>query len=277
MLKAYSYAKLNLFLYVTSKRKDGYHNIYSLITRINLFDYLSVEKNKKFCIETNIEDLLDYKKNILFVLYRKIKEKYNITPCRVILYKNIPIGAGLGGGSSNLAVFLELLIKLYNLSLLDQEKISLLGSISADAPYFLHTGHRIISGIGDIVSDEIILPKFYILLVKPPFSIMTKHIYESGRINITEKPPISFGNNLRYSDIIKCLHNDLERAVFFKEPCLAEIKKLIKKHGADDCLVTGSGSALFGIFSSKSALMNAYTFFSNNFPDYKLYKVINIL
>lgn len=277
MLKAYSYAKLNLFLYVTSKRKDGYHNIYSLITRINLFDYLEVEKSEDFCIETNIEDLLDHKKNILFVLYRKIKEKYNIMPCRVVLYKNIPIGAGLGGGSSNVATFLELLIKLNNLTISTKEKISLLASISADAPFFLHSGHRIISGIGDIVSDEITLPKFYILLIKPSFSIKTKDIYESGHINITEKLPISFVNKIYYSDLIRSLHNDLEVAIFCKEPYLAEIKKLIKKHGADACLVTGSGSALFGIFSSQIALMNAYTFFSNNFPDHKVYKVINIL
>lgn len=276
MLKAYSYAKINLFLYVTSKRADGYHDLYSLITRVNLFDFVALKKNEKFCIQSNIIELSDSTKNVIYKLYLKLKDKYNIKPCKVILYKNIPIGAGLGGGSSNASVFLELLTKLYKLPLSLEEKNSLLSTLSADSPYFLYTGARIVTGIGNIISNEIILPKFYILLLKPPISLLTKEIYESGYVNITSEPPTIKSNLLFYNNLMKYIHNDLEGAVFYKEPYIMELKKLLKKHGADASLVTGSGSAFFGIFSSKFALINAYNYFHHNFNDLKVYKLTNI-
>ena len=276
MLKAFSYAKINLFLYVTSKRADGYHDLYSLITRVNLFDFLALEKNEKFTIQSNIIELSDITKNIIYKLYLKLKDKYNIKPCKVLLYKNIPIGAGLGGGSSNASVFLELLTRMYELPLLLEEKNQLLSTLSADSPYFLHTGARLVTGIGNIVSKEIILPKFYILLIKPSTSLLTKEIYESGHVNITLEPPIIKGNLLFYNDLMKYIHNDLEGAVFYKEPYIKELKKLLKKHGADASLVTGSGSAFFGIFSSKVAFINAYNYFYHNFNDLKVYKLTNI-
>jgi 4-diphosphocytidyl-2-C-methyl-D-erythritol kinase len=276
MLKAYSYAKINLFLYVTSKRADGYHDLYSLITRVNLFDFVALKKNEKFCIQSNIIELSDSTKNVIYKLYLKLKDKYNIKPCKVILYKNIPIGAGLGGGSSNASVFLELLTKLYKLPLSLEEKNSLLSTLSADSPYFLYTGARIVTGIGNIISNEIILPKFYILLLKPPISLLTKEIYESGYVNITLEPPTIKSNLLFYNNLMKYIHNDLEEAVFYKEPYIMELKKLLKKHGADASLVTGSGSAFFGIFSSKLALINAYNYFHHNFNDLKVYKLTNI-
>ena len=276
MLKAYSYAKINLFLYITSKRSDGYHNIYSLLTRINLFDYLSVEKSEYFSIKSNNECLSIKDNNILYILYLKLKEKYNIMPCSIILYKNIPVGAGLGGGSSNIALFLELLIKMYNLHLSTDEKKVILSSISADAPYFLYNGSRIISGIGDVISERVTIPGFYILLIKPPFSISTKDIYQSGRVDITVKPPIFSYGAFSYNDLIDYAHNDLERAVFYEKPILLELKKLLKKQGADICLVTGSGSAIYGIFSSKKNCLSACRFFANNFNDLALYKLINI-
>lgn len=276
MLKAYSYAKINLFLYITSKRSDGYHNLYSLITRISLFDYLLVNKSDNFCIKSNNEDLSINDNNILYNLYIKLKEKYNIMPCNIILHKNIPIGSGLGGGSSNVAVFLELLTKMYKLQLTMEEKNILLSSISADASYFLYNGPRLVSGIGDKISNVISIPGFYILLIKPPFSISTRDIYQSGHIAITAKPPVFSSNAFSYNDLMRYAHNDLEKAVFYNKPYLFEIKKLLKKHGAEISLVTGSGSAIYGIFSSKRDCFSAYTFFANNFNDLEIYTLTNI-
>lgn len=276
MLRAYSYAKINLFLHITSKRSDGYHNIYSLLTKISLFDYLSVEKSEHFSIKSNNEYLSIKDNNILYTLYSKLKGQYNIMPCSIILNKNIPVGAGLGGGSSNVAVFLELLIKMNKLDLSTEVKKDLLASISADAPYFLYNGPRIISGIGDVISDRVTIPGFYILLIKPSFSMSTKDIYQSGRVDITVKPPHFSGGAFSYNDLIRHAHNDLERAIFHVKPYLFELKKLLKKQGADICLVTGSGSAIYGIFSSKKDLLSAHTFFLNNFNDLAIYKLSNI-
>jgi 4-diphosphocytidyl-2-C-methyl-D-erythritol kinase len=276
MLKAYSYAKVNLFLYVLSRRNDNYHDLYSLVTRVNLFDYISVEKSAQFKIKCNIASLSTNENNILYKLYLKVEEKFNITPCSIILYKNIPIGAGLGGGSSNAAALLELLVKLYKLTLTLSQKISLLSSISADAPYFLHKGARIISGIGDKISDPINIPKFYILLIKPSYSIATREIYESGLVNITKNMPSFPIKEFNYGELIAHAHNDLEKAIFNSKPDLYELKKLITIKGADISQVTGSGSAIYGVFSSKKVFFNAYRYFQDNFKGLTIYKLTNI-
>ncbi|MDY6820115.1 MAG: 4-(cytidine 5'-diphospho)-2-C-methyl-D-erythritol kinase [Deferribacterota bacterium] len=272
MYKAFSYAKINLFLHILSKRDDGYHNINSLFTRVSLCDYISVEKADAFIIKSNIKSLED-KNNLIYKVYAKLKKIYSIPPIEVNLYKNIPLGSGLGGGSSNAAVFLNILDLWFDLGLTINDKKEILSDISSDAIYFLYKGSRIISGKGENVSRNILLPKFNILLIKPPFDISTRDIYNSGLIQYSNNKEFKINY---YLDLIGLMYNDLERPIFDRYPLLKNLKDMLINCGADNALVTGSGSCVYGIFSSKYYLNRGYRLMKNKFRECNFYRLINI-
>jgi 4-diphosphocytidyl-2-C-methyl-D-erythritol kinase len=258
-----SYAKINIFLHIINKRGDGYHDIFSLMAKIGLYDTVFVEKSDRFEIDSNVRWLPTDENNIVYKVYQKVKEIYDIPPVRFKIFKNIPAGAGLGGGSSNAEAGLTLLDVYFGLNMGYQEKMDILKSVGSDTAFFLvKDGVAYAEGRGEIVSKGPLLPKAKILLVKPPFSVSTKEAYAGVKLRLTnnynEDKIKSF---VGYGDMIKMQENDFEYTIFEKYPELSWIKNMLIKLGADGALMSGSGSTVYGVFSNENKMNEAERFF----------------
>lgn len=257
-------AKINLNLLVLEKREDGYHNIKSVFQKINLYDEIFLKKinENEFKMITNIEEI-NNKENIIYKTYIKMKEKYkNITGVQVRLNKNIPMQAGMAGGSTDCAAFIILMDKLFDLNMSKKEMKALGKELGADViPCFYNKG-VVAEGIGDVITKINTNFKYYIVIVKPDFSCSTKEMYKK----IDEKQIIikdttkEIVEALENSDIEKLssnLYNVFEEVIDKKE-LIQNIKQDFINNGAISSLMTGSGSAVYGIYRNKESAKIAY-------------------
>jgi 4-diphosphocytidyl-2-C-methyl-D-erythritol kinase len=165
------------------------------------------------------------------------------------LTKKIPLAAGLGGGSSDAATTLIALNKMCSLNLKKNELIKLGAKIGADVPFFIFGNNALASGIGDKLKALQDLPKINLILIKPRFELSTKMVYENLNLRLTRgKNNYSIPRFLKMGDIIRELHNDLESVSLEMHPELADLKKILLRHGALGALMSGSGPTVFGIF-----------------------------
>lgn len=259
MLTYKAFAKINWALSVLKKRDDGYHDIITLMHAIDLHDTLSFEASEEIEIETNMsikkEDNLVYKAIKALQKYTGIKKGV-----RVVLKKEIPIGAGIGGGSSDAATTLKALNELWQLNL-DINTLHEIGaSIGSDIPFFFYLPICIVEGRGETVKPLKIQQSYTLLLVKPLFSISTKWAYEALNSETqltTEYEKINNNiwqlyNHLCSGDIDSFqLWNDLEKSVLEKYSEIDKIKKKLIEVGAKKALMSGSGSVVFGVFDNK--------------------------
>ena len=252
-------AKINLYLEIINKRSDGYHNIESVMHTVSLFDILEFDEIKDNKIELVCEntDLSNDKKNLVYKAAQKVKEKYNIkNGVRIKLTKNIPMGAGLGGGSSDAAATILALNKIWNIND-DIKNLELLGStLGADVPFFMTGGTAKISGIGDIVEKVNTNFNGTFILVKPDFGVSTPYAYSKVKFPLT---------NIRKIDKII---NDLEKGVFDFESAkdlffnrfedfifdeyqeIKQIRDVLENLGCAS-LMSGSGATVFGLVHDK--------------------------
>lgn len=258
MLTCKAFAKINWALSVLKKRDDGYHDIVSLIHAIDLYDTLFFKPSQNIEIETNLpikkENNLVYKAIIALQNYTGIKKGVS-----VILKKNIPSGAGLGGGSSDAATTLKALNELWQLNL-DIKTLHEIGaSIGSDIPFFFYLPICIIEGRGDVVKPLRISKSYTLLLVKPDFSISTEWAYKALDLKTELTSEYEKINNNIWQ-LYNCLYsgdnsfylwNDLEKSVLGKYPEIDKIKKKLIEAGAKSSLLSGSGSTVFGIFDSR--------------------------
>ena len=263
-----SYAKINLGLHILNKRKDQYHNIITVFQEIDFCDQISIEKSDDFIFETNI-DWLDKKNNTCIQAFNATKEKFpNISNIKINLVKNIPPGAGLGGGSSNGTAVLKGINELFDLKINQEELIKLSKKIGADSPFFVNGGLQIGKGIGsDLSPVKSNLSGFYILLVMPDIKIDTKNAYK--KCLLKDKTNIKFAGMLdelkNYNLSSELFYNDFEVYVFKTHPEIGKIKLMILDLGAKYASLSGSGSTVFGIFSNKKDALKAHQFFSPHF------------
>ena len=267
-------AKINLNLLVLEKREDGYHNIKSVFQKINLYDEIFLKKinGYEFNMITNIGEI-NNKENIIYKTYIKMKEKYkNITGVQVKLNKNIPMQAGMAGGSTDCAAFIILMDKLFDLNMSKEEMKSLGKELGADViPCFYNKG-VVAEGIGDVITKINTNFKYYIVIVKPDFSCSTKEMYKK----IDEKQIIikdttkEIVEALENSDIEKLssnLYNVFEEVIDKKE-LIQNIKQDFINNGAISSLMTGSGSAIYGIFKDKNTAKIAYESLKDKYQTY---------
>jgi len=248
-------AKVNLLLKVISKRPDGYHNIYSIVDPISLFDTVHLEETTDDVISVKDDKgvLPEGEQNTMFRAARLIKETYAIhTGIRIYVEKRIPIGSGLGGPSSDAAAVLKGLADMWRLSISDVEYARLGKAIGADVPLFLYGKPCIMEGIGDIVSPFDLYPLWY-LVVYPGFILQTKEVYGRLKIKLTngEKNIKLIGNFKNIGGIARSLENDLEQVGITMYPKIKSIKDKLMEAGALGSLMSGSGSSVFGIFGSE--------------------------
>jgi 4-diphosphocytidyl-2-C-methyl-D-erythritol kinase len=251
-------AKINFFLEIINKKNNGYHNIKTIMQTINLYDYIFFKTTSKnnIIFKCN-EKSINSKKNIVYKTAKFIKRyfKKNIG-VSIYLNKKIPIGAGLGGGSSNAAATIKSLIKFWNIKTTKTIIKRIAERIGADVPFFLNGGTSLCTGIGNIVKPLNKINKQKIILVNPGLKILTSNVYKKIKFPFIKKEIykikkyISTGTFNTYKAFNSCF-NRLEDFVLSDYNEIKKIKDLFKNFGCIS-LMTGSGSSVFGIINSKS-------------------------
>jgi 4-diphosphocytidyl-2-C-methyl-D-erythritol kinase len=245
-------AKVNLHLKVVSKRTDGYHNLISLVDLVSIYDsmYIRELKNNTVFIKDPSGTLPNGPENTIYRAAMLLKETFGIKAgVEVTILKKIPMGSGLGGGSSDASTVMKELVRLWDLKI-DLDKLIGLGrKIGSDVPLFLYGKPCVIKGVGDLVSP-VLLPSLSYVIVYPDVVLSTREVYEGLRIVLTKDTnEVKFSGQFSTAlDIAEVLENDLETVAFEKCPIIKTIKKRLLDSGAVGALMSGSGSAVFGIF-----------------------------
>jgi len=259
-----SYAKINIGLHILGRREDGYHEIRTIFQTVNLYDRLEIALIRGQEIEFTSDDRgLDPRHNLVvrailsLSRLKKLDKGY-----RVHLEKRIPVGAGLGGGSSNAAAAIHGIRRLLNLNLSHKELFEIGGSLGSDVPFFFVGGTALGVGRGAEVYPLEDQPEKYLLLVVPTYAISTVDAYARVTLPLTKKSkksmiPVFCPGYLDSLDRRNFVGNDFEKVAFRDFPKLRGIKKNLLETGAFAAGLTGSGSALFGLFNSKRELLKA--------------------
>jgi len=274
-LKIKAPAKINIGLNVISKRPDGYHNIETIFYPLELCDYLTIEQANNFEFTSNNIGLSSAFDNLIIKAKEKLEEKtgkkINV---HIHLDKNIPIGGGLGGGSSDAASTLTGLNEFLNLNLSDEKLFEIALSLGSDVPFFLNPKPCFAESRGEKLIYINFSINHPILIVNPDIHISTKWAYEhlapqEYKPNLKEIMPEHFKNIKLFKDKIK---NDFEKVVFPEYKQVGELKDELYKNGALFALMSGSGSTVFGIFKDnhtankvKKIFDNAYFTFIQNY------------
>lgn len=247
-------AKINLGLHITGKRNDGYHNIETVFYPVKLYDGVEIIPASAFQMSVAGDKDLPTEDNICAKAYRLLAEKYDLPGCHIHLLKNIPVGAGLGGGSSDAAIVLQSLNSMFGLGLSAEELTSFALSLGADCPFFLKNTPMYATGIGaDFEPIELDLSSYYIIVVKPEISISTAQAYSKTKV----KPaPIDLRRAIRLpiQEWKYKIVNDFERGVFYDYPEIQKIKDMLYDQGAVYASLSGSGSAVYGVFDEPTEL-----------------------
>jgi len=260
--KLYSPAKVNLFLQVLGKRRDGYHDLATLMQRISLFDEMEFSlREEGIVVRCPGSGLPEDERNIA---YRAAKVLLERAGCRggveITIHKRIPMAAGLGGGSSNAASTLVVLNDLMELAFSRDELIEIGATIGADVPFFIFEKTAWAFGIGDRLQEADDIPVVWFVLLNPGIEISTKTVYQGLDLGLT-KEGIEFSIHNFHThtaeEIARGLWNDLENVTFRLFPELANLKRVLLNHGARGSLMSGSGSTVFGIFEGEKEALKA--------------------
>ena len=266
-------AKVNLTLNVLAKREDGYHELETIFQKISLYDEIRITKTNEhdnIKIYTNIE-MLKGENNIIFKAYEILKTKFDkIGGVEVNLKKNIPMQAGLAGGSTDCGAFIEGMDELFSLNLSKKEMLEIGAKLGADVPQSLYNTPVIARGIGEKIEEIKSNTKYHILVIKPEFTCNTKEMYDKlDKGNITKQEYNT--NKMRQAleegnakEIADNLYNVFELAIEKAE----EIKKEIIEVGAMGTLMSGSGSTFFGIFENREKAKIGFRELSKKYKTY---------
>lgn len=275
IIQARSYAKINLGLKILGQRPDGYHDIWSVFQTISLHDNITFQSRRDqnlilHCptpgVPTDDSNLIIRAAEMLRHLIHRLGIKNNVPlGATIILDKKIPMGAGLGGGSSNAAVTLLALLKLWSIKKLpERDLMALAAGLGSDVPFFLHGGTCLVTGRGEQVRKLEPLLKLFLVIIYPGVNISTAWAYNHLSLSLTKRPKYSKiksagGLSWRHLDDVKrIMDNDFEPLVLSHFPEVARAKKDLLSWGAIKALLSGSGSAVFGIFADAASARRAW-------------------
>lgn len=260
MIEKFSPAKVNLHLAVLGRRKDGYHNIATLMQKISLCDEMTFSlTGGGITIKCPGSSLPEDEGNIVYRAAKACLSRLAYHKgVAITVKKMIPIAAGLGGGSSNAATTLVTLNEMLGNRISKDELLKIGKKLGADVPFFIFGKTAWAFGIGDLLKEaENILPMWFVL-INPGFAVSTKTVYESLNLRLT-KDPINYsiprfqiGNNL-----VEGLRNDLEKVTLNLHPLLNQFKRDMISCGALGALMAGSGPTVFGIFKTEKQALKA--------------------
>ena len=257
-----SYAKINLGLRIVSKRADGYHNLESIFQELSLADELLIERADEFSLATNQPGLPVDETNLCTRAYRLLAAEYEIRGgLKIFINKRIPLGSGLGGGSSNAATCLKVINQLFRLNLSLPEQLRLAARLGSDVPFFILGRTALVKGRGEVVIPITFLKNYQIVLVYPGRAISTAQIFNNLEIGLTK-----YGGGVKFEavifritsldDLSGYLFNDLEEVVSRVCPEIMGIKERLINCGARYVSLSGSGATVYGLFDLQTDLSN---------------------
>ncbi len=251
-------AKINLFLQVVGRRPDGYHELRSLMCCIGLYDTLALTmgavRDEITCDSPDVPcDATNLALRAALLFNRTLAGTTSLSPLHVSIHltKRIPVGAGLGGGSSDAAAVLNTLNGYYNRPLSDTLLHALALELGADVPFFIYARPALATGIGERLEPCTVLPPLAVVVVYPGFGISTARVFKNLNLRLTkcEKHLRYFPFKYGKFDMARHMFNDLEPVAIRQYPVIHKIKNELLNQGARGALMTGSGSAVFGLFT----------------------------
>jgi len=250
---AFPHCKINLGLHVIAKREDGYHTIETCFYPVPWTDILEIIPAQEFSFTGSGAMIPGMEEDNLCVkAYRLMQSKFNLAPVKIHLHKVLPTGAGLGGGSSDAAFTLRLLNSVFELKLNRSQLQELAAQLGSDCSFFIDDKPMLGSGRGEQLEElPLNLKGYYLVLVKPAIHVSTADAYAGVK---PKTPVVCLAEILKrpVTEWKDSLINDFEKSVFEKHPVIGAIKKELYEHGALYASMSGSGSAVFGIFQSRT-------------------------
>lgn len=257
-----SYGKINLALDILYKREDGYHEIRSIMQRISLKDRLKfTEINEGIIIEANKEEVPLDSTNLVYKAWEKLSKLTGVRKgVKISIEKNIAVAAGLAGGSSNGAVTLLALNKLWNLGLSQEELMEIGQGLGADIPFCIMGGTALAEGIGEKLRPLKTFTGKHILLCNPGIAISTAHAYSKcSKLNsgIDIEGIIADIEADDLKGLAKKMANTMEEPMIKEYPIIGQIKNIMVENGALGSLMSGSGSTVFGLYDDEEKLKDS--------------------
>ena len=254
-------AKINIGLFVTEKRSDGFHNLETVFYPVGLRDVLELNREegpKRVCYFENTGIAIDCPedKNLVVRAYKLLASAYDLPAVRINLFKTIPFGAGLGGGSSDAAYTLKALNEYFELRISEKGLENYASRLGSDCAFFIRNRPAFASGKGDVLEDMALeLDEYEIVIVKPDCKVSTAEAYAGIS-------PAKAVFNLRELNLLpltawrKQVKNDFETTVFAKYPAIRKVKEELYNRGALYASMTGSGAGVFGIFPKGDVVLD---------------------
>ena len=264
-MKVKAYAKLNLMLDIVKKLDNGYHSLFMLMQSVNVYDIVSVEKTKgkTIKVKSSISIVDDVKKNIAYKCAKAFFDYTKIKDCGadIFIEKKIPMAAGIAGGSADGAAVIYCLDKLYATGLSHAELCEIGSKVGADIPFSLTGGTAVVMNTGDIIAPVKRPGDCVFVMVKPDMEVSTPDAYrlmdELGRIrHLNRTDALSALSAGDYETLCSYFGNVFEQGV--EVPDRPHIKSIMRKSGADACLMSGSGPTVFAVFSDKDKAQECF-------------------
>lgn len=266
-------AKINLALDVLGKFENGYHNINTIMQTVNITDSITISpaSHNNINLSSNLFWLPKDHRNLVFRAASFLKQNFNISSgIDIYLKKKIPVSAGLAGGSTDCATTLIGIRNLFKLPISNKELFNISKQFGADVPFCLSRGTYLAQGIGDILTPLPPMPFCYIVVAKPNINVSTKMVFSNLDLsNISSRPDIDkiifYLEKKDLKNICLSFSNVLEYVTINKFPIISDIKNSMIHCGALGSLMSGSGSSVFGIFTSKNSALNALKYIKSKY------------
>ncbi|MDO4320931.1 MAG: 4-(cytidine 5'-diphospho)-2-C-methyl-D-erythritol kinase [Lachnospiraceae bacterium] len=265
-LKLKAMAKINLGLDVLRKREDGYHDLRMVMQSIYLYDQIEMAKTREpgITVTTNLSYLPTGEDNLVYKAAKLLADEFHIRQgVRIHLKKYIPVAAGLAGGSSDAAAVLVGMNRMFQLGLSQEELMERGVKIGADVPYCILRGTALAEGIGEVLTRLPDAPDLHVVLAKPPIHVSTAFVYGNLKADQLERHPdidaqvqaIRGGDPYEMASL---MGNVLETVTIPAYPVIEEIKECMKRCGAVNAMMSGSGPTVFGLFDDEKKAQAAY-------------------
>lgn len=258
-------AKINLSLDVLHKREDGYHEVEMIMTTVDLADRieLTLLENNKIIVDVSEGFVPSDQRNLAYQAAQLLKDRFHVNKgVKIFIKKNIPVSAGLAGGSSDAAATLRGLNQLWDLKLSIDELAELGALIGSDVSFCVYGGTALATGRGEKIQHISAPPRCWVILAKPPIGVSTAEIYRNLKLEQVDHPNInemiSAIENQKYYSICDQLGNVLETVTFKLYPQVKRIKDQMIRFGADGVLMSGSGPTVFALVKHESRMLRIY-------------------